>query len=139
VDRSRGRCHRDVRRRCGRTSHTGCCESWLPFAVDVVTVIDRFPVPIVTRHGPTSPTLVTHHEMTDDERPRCRLPRGYVRIMSISLFEPATHPAFDEVAHDSVLAWLDGFVLLPHPELRRDGPVCPFVGPAMRQHTLVFR
>lgn len=64
---------------------------------------------------------------------------GYVRVMPISLFEPATHPAFDEVAHDSLWAWLDGFVLLPHPELRRTGPVCPFVGPAMRQQTLVFR
>ena len=60
-------------------------------------------------------------------------------IMSNTLFDPVVDPVFDAVAHESVWGWLDGFVLQPHPELRRDGAVCPFVGPAMHQHTLLFR
>ncbi|MGC5033789.1 DUF6875 domain-containing protein [Micromonospora sp. DT229] len=59
--------------------------------------------------------------------------------MARTLFGPVVDPIFDEVAHESVWGWLDGFVLRPHPELRREGAVCPFVGPAIHQHTLVFR
>ncbi|MFG2734057.1 DUF6875 domain-containing protein [Streptomyces harbinensis] len=32
--------------------------------------------------------------------------------------------------------WLTGYVTAPHPELGRDGPVCPFVAPARRSGVL---
>lgn len=39
---------------------------------------------------------------------------------------------------EAVRQWLADFVLQPHPLLLRDGPVCPFVGPAIRQGTLLL-
>lgn len=39
-----------------------------------------------------------------------------------------------ELAH-----WLKEYVCRPHPELGRDGAVCPFVEPAARSETLVVR
>lgn len=38
----------------------------------------------------------------------------------------------------AVQQWLAEFVLQPHPALGRQGPVCPFLGPAARQGSLVF-
>ncbi|MFE0689600.1 DUF6875 domain-containing protein [Streptomyces xiamenensis] len=32
--------------------------------------------------------------------------------------------------------WLTGYVTAPHPELGRDGPVCPFVAPSIRSGVL---
>lgn len=37
------------------------------------------------------------------------------------------------------LSWIRNFVAAPHPELRRSGPVCPFVPRALREDSVTFR
>ncbi|WP_225724890.1 MULTISPECIES: DUF6875 domain-containing protein [unclassified Nocardia] len=32
--------------------------------------------------------------------------------------------------------WIDGYLTRPHPDLGRDGPVCPFVRQSIKRHTL---
>ncbi|MEI7031231.1 DUF6875 domain-containing protein [Streptomyces pratensis] len=38
-----------------------------------------------------------------------------------------------------VHAWLESYICRPHEELGRDGPVCPFVAPALKAGTLLLR
>lgn len=38
--------------------------------------------------------------------------------------------------HARITQWLHGYVAKPHPELGRDGPVCPFVQPSLRDRGL---
>jgi hypothetical protein len=40
------------------------------------------------------------------------------------------------LALETAVPWLTDFLCEPHPEVGRDGPVCPFVEPAMRAGTL---
>lgn len=44
----------------------------------------------------------------------------------------APHLPLTEEQEGVLTRWLDAYVTAPHPELGRDGPVCPFVRPAIR-------
>ncbi len=54
----------------------------------------------------------------------------------------ADHLAVDPAAVDptaATMSWVESFIMRPHPDLNRDGPVCPFVGPAREHGTFELR
>lgn len=56
----------------------------------------------------------------------------------VVLVEPLESVGHDSERYRRIDAWVQEFVMRPHPELRRDGEVCPFVAPARLQKTLVM-
>lgn len=50
--------------------------------------------------------------------------------------QPTTEPRVDPATEAEVHRWLEEYVCRPHPQLGRDGAVCPFVDPAIRAGTL---
>ncbi|MFS0696770.1 DUF6875 domain-containing protein [Streptomyces nitrosporeus] len=49
-------------------------------------------------------------------------------------------PADDAARTEAVVrGWLESYIAQPHEELGRNGPVCPFVAPALKAGTLILR
>ncbi|MFC0602220.1 DUF6875 domain-containing protein [Streptomyces palmae] len=48
-------------------------------------------------------------------------------------------PSVEAEAEAAVRAWLRSYICRPHAELGREGPVCPFVTPALKAGTLLLR
>lgn len=54
--------------------------------------------------------------------------------MDSSEFKP-----LDAAQKQNVATWLHSYINAPHPELGRDGPICPFVEPSIRADSMVTR
>lgn len=68
-------------------------------------------------------------------------PRGTFMHVSRSLHVPAEiDPTAEETReiHRQLYDWLNGYIGKPHPELGRNGPVCPFVPPAIRERAVAI-
>jgi hypothetical protein len=67
--------------------------------------------------------------------------REIIEIEGSACLSTAIESVSDELTRrtfESGLAWLEGFIMKPHPELGRRGAVCPFAKPVHSGNSLVF-
>lgn len=67
--------------------------------------------------------------------------REIIEIERSACLSTAIASVSDELTRrtfESGLAWLEGFVMNPHPELGRHGAVCPFAKPVHNGNSLIF-